>query len=94
MFRIGDHIVAVRDYREAGIKQGDEFIVQDVIQGCCSSQLVAIGMKKWYGGVQRCRCGAVFPINTDNLYFHHYRFAPLLNLKQAIEELMLEPVEL
>lgn len=96
MFRIGDHIVAVRDHSIKVFRQGDEFVVSAIRQGCCraSVQLISIGIKKKANGIQTCpRCGT--KIKTDNeLFFSATMFAPLLDLRQAIEELMLEPVEL
>ena len=86
---IGQRIVAIEDHVRKVFKRGDEFTIHGLKNSeCrCSAILIDIGIRGSFK-ISSCKvCDHEFETNGVG-WFKEYRFAPLDELEQAIEELL------
>lgn len=74
-FYIGQEIVAIRDHSRGVFKNGDEFVIEGIEQGCCGINLnigIPADRPMWY-----CSGCNVTGLNIDGVYWFDSRcFAP------------------
>ena len=78
-FYVGQKVVCIKDHTEGIVKKGQEYIIMDIVPGCCSVDAwwVDIGYKP-SPKVLYLQCPICHQISQDHLqYLAFYLFAPI-----------------
>jgi hypothetical protein len=78
-FYIGRKVVCIKDHSRGAVKKGQEYIIKDIIPGCCEedSWWVDVGYKA-PENLRFVTCPNCNNIGTKNIgYIAYYLFAPI-----------------
>jgi hypothetical protein len=77
-FFVGQEVVAIKDHSQGNFKKGDEFLIQDIKNGCCKL-LIDVGIRTGKDFINCRCCGDRKP--NDN-YYCSQCFSPIKKLSE------------
>lgn len=83
-FHVGQRVVAIKNHSQGAFKKGDEFIVFDIVGGCCE-YLVYVGINT-EASLVRCNLCNKVKRKDKELYFSHRLFAPIQEISNETFE--------